>query len=1378
MRSKFLRRTGAALLALSLILSLSLPAAAAPPAQEAEVTKVTVTPSTLDLSIPGTATEPETGTLVATVTTDGSGTTPAVSWRTSNPKVVDVDQNGNVTAMGPGDARITAVAGGKSAQCVVTVKKPAIGLKLVIDNTETDAGSLELEDGSVVWLRPVLTPKDTTDKVTWTVSDQKPTGENKEVAVVKTAADGYGIIQASGVGTATITAKAGSVSATCTVTVTAVSVTSIKLNRTELKLEKGDNAELKADFTPSTSSNQGIIWSSSDETVVTVNEKGEIMAVGAGKATITATAKDTTNGTITATCAITVTDSQTPEVPDDPNADKAKKIELIPPPADPDNPDGEKMEFPLTLVINETAQLTAKVYDADDAVLEDAKVIWSSSNPDAASVSADGLITPKNEGQAKITAVCGDAAASCEVTVVAAEKPISSLSFSPDQIQFVNKDAPPQELKPNLMILPTAAGRKPVEWSGSDDTIAKVDPETGTVTPVSPGEMTVTASAKKVEGEETPKVSAECKVIVSGVRLSLGDDADRKPITTYELVNNKTVSLAASYFGAASNGPIQWTSSDNSIVSVSSGRVTARGMGSAKITVTRNGYSATCEVTVVENTEGVVKDRAEAGKPFDISGLLARLNRAFKEATGSTSNLSYITSLSVPPEQGILYYNYASAADPGLGVGSAEKYYYDESVQGERYISRLTFVSNPEFSGAATIRYTGFGPNRETFSGAIILEVEGAEDVTYSTILNTPVTFKAADFNTICKVRTGRELSYVTFTLPQPQQGSLYFNYATGSLYAEKVTSATKYFRDRSPSVGQISFLPGDDYTGTVTISYRATDTSGASFNGQVTIRVTSRNSAGLGDVNYLANQGEPVTFQTSDFNSVCRDALGETLDYVRFTPPASNVGVLYYNYQGNGSYGSIVKGDDRFYRASSPAIDGVTFVPASGGPSPVTIAFSGYGSRGTRFDGTIVIQYSQTSTGNTVTYSIRSGRYVRFDVADFNELCQSTTGGTLNYLQFSLPPSNLGALYYGYDETRDNYADVVSSSASYYRTGRNLLIDNISFVAALGCTGTVEIPFTGRTTGNREFNGMVRIQVLSPTPEPLHYNTIAAPVALSAADFSQACSRLLTGELSYIQFTSLPAASAGTMYSGYSGLGTGTKAAVGIVYYASGSPSLDQLSFVPKAGFEGTVSFDYTAQDVNGSWVHGTGEIVVSNSGTSHFLDLGSHTWAAGAVDFLYQTGVVNGISKNSFGPGNQIRRGDFVLMLCRAFRFNTGSTVSFPDVNPNSYYAQAVATAKDLGITTGDNGYFKPDQPLTRQDAMVMVRRAMQAAGWNLSASNHSYLSGFADGAYISLYARDAVALMVQMGIVNGSAGLLNPHEQISRAEMAVILHRVLTL
>ena len=64
--------------------------------------------------------------------------------------------------------------------------------------------------------------------------------------------------------------------------------------------------------------------------------------------------------------------------------------------------------------------------------------------------------------------------------------------------------------------------------------------------------------------------------------------------------------------------------------------------------------------------------------------------------------------------------------------------------------------------------------------------------------------------------------------------------------------------------------------------------------------------------------------------------------------------------------------------------------------------------------------------------------------------------------------------------------------------------------------------------------------------------------------------------------------------------------------------------------------------------------------------------------------------------------------------------------------------SAAKDLGITNGSNGYFLPEQPLTRQDAMVMVRRAMQAAGWNLSASNHSYLSGFADGAYISLYAR----------------------------------------
>ena len=76
-----------------------------------------------------------------------------------------------------------------------------------------------------------------------------------------------------------------------------------------------------------------------------------------------------------------------------------------------------------------------------------------------------------------------------------------------------------------------------------------------------------------------------------------------------------------------------------------------------------------------------------------------------------------------------------------------------------------------------------------------------------------------------------------------------------------------------------------------------------------------------------------------------------------------------------------------------------------------------------------------------------------------------------------------------------------------------------------------------------------------------------------------------------------------------------------------------------------------------------------------------------------------------------------------------------------------------------------------------MVMLSRAMQVSGWSLSSETD--LSPYGDSGQISSYARSAVAAMVQMGIVAGDQNRnLNPQSAINRAEMAVILHRVLTL
>ena len=113
------------------------------------------------------------------------------------------------------------------------------------------------------------------------------------------------------------------------------------------------------------------------------------------------------------------------------------------------------------------------------------------------------------------------------------------------------------------------------------------------------------------------------------------------------------------------------------------------------------------------------------------------------------------------------------------------------------------------------------------------------------------------------------------------------------------------------------------------------------------------------------------------------------------------------------------------------------------------------------------------------------------------------------------------------------------------------------------------------------------------------------------------------------------------------------------------------------------------------------------------------------------------------------------------------------------NSYYAQAIAAAKSMGIATGTgDGNFRPTAPLTRQDAMLLIQRTVQATGGIMNNGTALALSGFSDRASVASYAQGAVSALVQAGIIKGSNGMLNPTSYLTRAEMATILHRVLTM
>jgi hypothetical protein len=278
--------------------------------------------------------------------------------------------------------------------------------------------------------------------------------------------------------------------------------------------------------------------------------------------------------------------------------------------------------------------------------------------------------------------------------------------------------------------------------------------------------------------------------------------------------------------------------------------------------------------------------------------------------------------------------------------------------------------------------------------------------------------------------------------------------------------------------------------------------------------------------------------------------------------------------------------------------------------------------------------------------------------------------------------------------------------------------------------------------------------------------------------DLRRVCNGKTGRNLSHIRFNSLPSTSAGQLYVEYTGPNTGTAAVIGTDYYDGGTPGLSYLVFVPNTSYEGTVTLTYQGYDTANESYSGTITLAISSS-SSRFTDMENYSWAVPAVEYLAGSGVVSGISNDRFGPSQAILRCDFVIMLCNAFGFpNSGTYESFLDVPTDSYYAQAVATAKSQNIIAGDkNGLFHPLDSLTRQDAMVMLYRALVADGHTPAASTAA-LSGYVDSEQVADYARQAVAALVELGAVSGTDSThLSPRASITRAEVAVILHRLLT-
>lgn len=186
---------------------------------------------------------------------------------------------------------------------------------------------------------------------------------------------------------------------------------------------------------------------------------------------------------------------------------------------------------------------------------------------------------------------------------------------------------------------------------------------------------------------------------------------------------------------------------------------------------------------------------------------------------------------------------------------------------------------------------------------------------------------------------------------------------------------------------------------------------------------------------------------------------------------------------------------------------------------------------------------------------------------------------------------------------------------------------------------------------------------------------------------------------------------------------------------------------------------------------------LVIGNL-SKYFKDVGQNvSWAIDAIDKLYERNIVSGVGNGYFLPKNNCTRGDFILMLVKALNLHSDFTDNFSDVPESSYYYNAIATAKALGITSGTgNNKFEPKSNITRQDMMVLVYKAMIAAGIQQDSADVSELNKFSDSSQISNYAKEAIATLVKNGYISGYANKINPHGLTTRAEIAAVLAKLI--
>jgi uncharacterized protein YjdB len=451
-----------------------------------------------------------------------------IIWSSSDTSIATVDQTGMVTAITPGECSIIATSqdSGVMAKCTVVVTEPVSGIYL-------NASSTTLYTGEKFVIIPTVEPAEADNKsVTYLSSDTS-------VATV----DSNGIVTGVKGGSAIIlvtTVERGLV-ASMKVTVYEF-VTKITINNESPYINYGVTRRLTATITPTSATNQGVNWSSSNSSVISVAANGNITAVGYGKATITATAKDGSG--IYASVTIT-------------SVRPVSSISV--------NPSS------VTVMEGSSVDVSASV-NPSNATFRD--VNWTTSDGSIAKVDNSGTITGVKAGSCYVTVKStdgNDLTATVRVTVKPAV-PATAVVINSSSITMI-----PGQSRPLTARLRPTKSTDGIKWVSGDTSICTVD-KNGNVYAKGQGVTSVYCIADS-------GVEDECEVIVLALNSS---NITIEQYDYYDL----------DVFGATES--IKWYTSNARVATVANGKVTGRSAGSCYITANVNGKILYCRVTVTK----------------------------------------------------------------------------------------------------------------------------------------------------------------------------------------------------------------------------------------------------------------------------------------------------------------------------------------------------------------------------------------------------------------------------------------------------------------------------------------------------------------------------------------------------------------------------------------------------------------------------------------------------------------------------------------------------------------------------------------------------------------------------------------------------------